>query len=164
MEQRGEFHLPFTQYCRLPSPIRSIYQLDVKNTFLHGTLNEVVYCQQPPGFVDLSRPNYVYKLNKALYGLKQAPRAWYSRFQAFITSIGFWASKCDNSLVIYTHGMDVAYLLLYVDDIILMASSHHLLQHIIGSLQQEFAMTDLGNLHYFLGVSAKRSLWQNHLI
>jgi hypothetical protein len=134
-----------------------IHQLDVKNAFLHGTLNEVVYCQQPPGFVDPARPNYVCKLNKALYGLKQAPRAWYSRFQAFITSIGFRASKCDNSLFIYTHGMDVAYLLLYVDDIILTASSHHLLQHIIGSLQQEFAMTDLGNLHYFLGVSAKRS-------
>jgi hypothetical protein len=54
--------------------------------------------------------------------------------------------------------VDVAYLLLYVDDIILTASSQHFLQHIIGSLQQEFAMTDLGNLHYFLGVSAKRSL------
>ena len=134
-----------------------IHQLDVKNAFLHGTLNETVYCQQPPGFVDPSRPNYVCKLNKALYGLKQAPRAWYSRFQAFITSIGFQASQCDTSLFIYTHGTDMAYLLLYVDDIILTASSHHLLQHIIGSLQQEFAMTDLGNLHYFLGVSAERS-------
>jgi hypothetical protein len=67
------------------------------------------------------------------------------------------ASKCDNFLFIYTHGIDVAYLLLYVDDIILTASSHHLLQHIIRSLQKEFAMTDLGNLHYFLGVAAKQS-------
>ena len=134
-----------------------IHELDVKNAFLHGTLNETVYCQQPPGFVDPAWPNYVCKLNKALYGLKQAPRAWYSRFQAFITSIGFRASHCDNSLFIYTNGADVAYLLLYVDDIILTASSQHLLQHIIGSLQQEFAMTDLGKLHYFLGVSAQRS-------
>jgi hypothetical protein len=51
----------------------------------------------------------------------------------------------------------VAYLLLYVDDIILTASSQHLLQHLIGYLQQEFAMTDLGHLHYFLGVSVQRS-------
>ena len=53
--------------------------------------------------------------------------------------------------------MDVAYLLLYVDDIILTTSSQHLLEHIIGSLQQEFVVTDLGNLHYFLGVSVQRS-------
>jgi hypothetical protein len=97
------------------------------------------------------------KLNKALYSLKQAPRAWYSRFQAFITSIGFRASRCDNSLFIYTQGADMAYLVLYVDDIILAASSPRLLRHIIGSLQHEFAMTDLGHLHYFLGVSAQRS-------
>lgn len=134
-----------------------IHQLDVKNAFLHGTINETVYCQQPPGFVDTSRPNYVCRLNKALYGLKQAPRAWYSRFQTFILSLGFQASQCDTSLFIYKHGGEIAYLLLYVDDIILTASSSAILQQIITSLSQEFAMTDLGTLHYFLGVSARRS-------
>ena len=89
-----------------------IHQLDVKNAFLHGTLSEIAYCQQPPSFVDLAHPDYVCKLNKALYSLKQAPRAWYSRFQALITSIGFRASQCDTSLFIFTHGTDVAYLLL----------------------------------------------------
>jgi len=89
-----------------------IHQLDVKNAFLHGTLSEIAYCQQPPSFVDPAHPDYVCKLNKALYGLKQAPRAWYSRFQALITSIGFQASQCDTSLFIFTHGTDVAYLLL----------------------------------------------------
>ena len=135
----------------------NIHQLDVKNAFLHGTLNDTVYCQQPPGFVDPACPNNVCKLNKALYGLKQAPRAWNSHFQLFITSIGFWASRCDTSLFIYTHGTDVAYLLLYVDDIILTASSQQLLEHITGSLQQEFGLTDFGNLYYFLGVSAQWS-------
>ncbi|GKA33081.1 ribonuclease H-like domain-containing protein [Tanacetum coccineum] len=54
-------------------------------------------------------------------------------------------------------GSDVAYLLLYVDDIILTASSTALLQRIITLLHSEFAMTDLGSLNYFLGVSAQRS-------
>ena len=110
-----------------------IHQLDGKNLVRHGTLNEVIYCQQPPGFADPARPNYVCKLNKALYSLKQAPRAWYSRFKVFITSIGCRASKRDNSLFIYTHGMDVAYLLLcgwhHIDGIIPPSSSTYYWLH-----------------------------------
>ncbi|KAK1683599.1 hypothetical protein QYE76_044447 [Lolium multiflorum] len=60
-----------------------IRQLDVKNAFLHGSLDEVVFCHQPTGFVDSTRPDHVCRLNRALYGLKQAPRAWYHRFATF---------------------------------------------------------------------------------
>ena len=51
--------------------------MDVNDDFLHGTLSEIVYMMQPPGFKDFSRPDYVYKLRKAIYGLKQASRLWY---------------------------------------------------------------------------------------
>ena len=60
-----------------------VHQLDVKNTFLHGVLTKTVYCSQPVGFVDSSRPDMVCRLNKSLYGLKQAPWAWNHRFAAF---------------------------------------------------------------------------------
>nr|GEW55084.1 hypothetical protein [Tanacetum cinerariifolium] len=55
----------------------TIYQMDVKTTFLNGELKEEVYVSQPEGFVDPDHPTHVYCLKKALYGLKQAPRAWY---------------------------------------------------------------------------------------
>ncbi|GJX79742.1 ribonuclease H-like domain-containing protein [Tanacetum coccineum] len=63
-----------------------------------------------------------------LYGLKQAPRAWFQRFASYITRVGFHHSRCDSSLFIYRQGADTAYLLLYVDDIVLTASSETLLQ------------------------------------
>jgi len=76
-------------------PIR---QLDVKNVFLHGHLDETVYCQQPPGFADPSHPDYVCLLQKSLYGLKQAPRAWYQRFATYIHQLGFVPSVSDTCL------------------------------------------------------------------
>ncbi|GKA47799.1 ribonuclease H-like domain-containing protein [Tanacetum coccineum] len=93
---------------------------------------------------------------RSLYGLKQAPRAWFQRFAAYITTVGFVSSRCDSSLFIYRQGDDTAFLLLYVDDIVLTASSNRLLQQIISSLHREFSMTYLGALNYFLGVSVTR--------
>ncbi|XP_022024683.1 uncharacterized mitochondrial protein AtMg00810-like [Helianthus annuus] len=108
---------------------------------------------QPPGFVDRRCPDFVCRLKKSLYGLKQAPRAWYTRFATFITSHGFKSSACNHSVFVYQQDpSNIAYLLLYVDDIVLTASNEKLLQSIIGNLSREFAMTDLGRLHHFLGI------------
>ncbi|GJY12893.1 ribonuclease H-like domain-containing protein [Tanacetum coccineum] len=93
---------------------------------------------------------------RSLYGLKQAPRAWFQRFASYATRAGFYHSHCDSSLFICRQGSQVAYLLIYVDDIILTASSPALLQQIIASLHKEFDMTDLGALNYFLGIFADR--------
>ncbi|GJW75171.1 ribonuclease H-like domain-containing protein [Tanacetum coccineum] len=140
-----------------------IHQLDVKNAFLNSDLSETnndlsetVYMHQPPGFIDSCYHNHVCLLQRSLYGLKQAPRAWFQRFAGYATRAGFSPSRCDSSLFIYTQGSQVAYLLIYVDDIILTASSLVLLQQIIDSLHKEFDMTDLGALNYFLGISAVR--------
>jgi hypothetical protein len=133
-----------------------IHQLDVKNAFLHGTLTETVYCSQPTGFADPTLPDHVCKLNKSLYGLKQAPRAWYNRFATYLVSLGFTEAKSDTSLFVCRRGTDTVYLLLYVDDIVLTASSPQLLQHVIEALKREFAMKDLGPLHFFLGVAVQR--------
>jgi hypothetical protein len=98
----------------------------------------------------------VCRLHKSLYGLKQAPRAWYSRFATFLTTLWFLEAKSDTSLFIFSRGSDTVYLLLYVDDIILIASSMELLCRTISAFQQEFAMKDLGPLHHFLGITVER--------
>ncbi|GJX74961.1 ribonuclease H-like domain-containing protein [Tanacetum coccineum] len=134
-----------------------IHQLDVKSAFLHGHLSETFYMHQPLGFTDHAHPDYVCLLQKSLYGLKQAPRAWFQRFASYAIRVGFKHSRTDSSIFIYHQGSETAYLLLYVDDIILIASSSTLLQHLISSLHSEFSMTDLGLLNYFLGISAHRT-------
>jgi hypothetical protein len=127
----------------------------VKNAFLHDTLSETIFCSQPTGFTDLAHPNLVYRLYKSLYELKQAHRAWYSRFVTYLLSLGFVEAKADTSLFIFHQGASTVYLLLYVDDIILTASSMTLLCRTISALQWEFAK-DLGLLHHFLDITVER--------
>ncbi|GKC32868.1 ribonuclease H-like domain-containing protein [Tanacetum coccineum] len=105
-----------------------IHQLDVKNAFFNGDLSETVYMHQPPSFVDAR--------------LCHTGRNYHSR--------------CNSSLFIYRQGSQVVYLLLYMDDIILTASSTTLLQHLIDSLHREFDMTDLAVLNYFIDISVVR--------
>ncbi|GJX39866.1 ribonuclease H-like domain-containing protein [Tanacetum coccineum] len=78
-----------------------VHQLDVKNAFLHGDLNETIYMHQPLGFQDSQHPNYVCLLQRSLYGLKHASRTRFQRFASYITRVGFQHSRCDSSLFIY---------------------------------------------------------------
>jgi len=109
------------------------------------------------GFEDSSLLDFVCRLIRSLYGLNQAPRAWYSCFASFLLRQGFVEAKTDISLFILHHGRDTAYLLLYVDDIVLTAFSMELLHRIIAALQREFSMKDLGELHHFLGTHVQRT-------
>ena len=97
-------------------------------------------------------------LSRSLYGLKQAHRAWYQRIVGFLQTLGFSITRSDASLFVYRHGDTTAYFLLYVDDIIMTASSAAILQQIILRLRDEFAIKDLGALHYFLGIEVVRRL------
>nr|GEU69476.1 hypothetical protein [Tanacetum cinerariifolium] len=76
----------------------TLYQMDVKTAFLHGSLKEDVYMCQPEGFIDADHPSYVYKLKKALYGLKQAPRAWYDELSTFLLQNRFSKGIIDPTL------------------------------------------------------------------
>jgi hypothetical protein len=88
--------------------------------------------------------------------LEQAPHAWYHPFTTFAIAFIFTCSKSDTLLFILHGTFGMAYLLVYVDDIILMASSSTLLECIIIALSTEFGMTDLGELHHFLDLAVRR--------
>ncbi|KAJ0615408.1 putative RNA-directed DNA polymerase [Helianthus annuus] len=127
-------------------------QLDVQNAFLHGDLKETVYLRQPPGFIDSQKPDHLCLLHKSLYGLKQAPRAWFNRLSGALLQLGFSGSKTDPSLFIYSHHGALLYMLVYVDDIILTGNNPRLINHIIQQLSTKFAIQDMGQLSYFLGI------------
>ncbi|KAI5354358.1 hypothetical protein L3X38_007253 [Prunus dulcis] len=127
-------------------------QLDVKNAFLHGDLEEEVFMKQPQGFADPRYPDFVCKLKKSLYGLKQAPRAWNAKFTGYLPAIGFQPSQSDPSLFVRHSNYEVVILLLYVDDIILTGSNEKMVQLVVDELSSVFEMKDLGKLKFFLGL------------
>nr|GEV78950.1 hypothetical protein [Tanacetum cinerariifolium] len=85
----------------------TVFQMDVKTAFLHGSLKEDVYVCQPEGFIDADHPSHVYKLKKALYGLKQAPRAWYDEMSMFLLQNHFFKGTIDPTLFIRRFQDDV---------------------------------------------------------
>ena len=119
--------------------------------------------EQPPGFRDSSHPTHVCRLHKTIYGLKQAPRAWFQKFSGFHLHYGFVCSRADPRMFVFHSSIGIMILLIYVDDIIITGSSSSLLHSFICVLSQQFAMKDLGKLHYFLGIEAKRTFTGLHL-
>nr|GEY84700.1 retrovirus-related Pol polyprotein from transposon TNT 1-94 [Tanacetum cinerariifolium] len=82
----------------------TVFQMDVKTTFLNRILKEEVYVGQPPGFVSNQYPDHVYALDKAMYGLKQACRAWYDVLSQFLIESGFQKGSIDSTLFIKKKG------------------------------------------------------------
>ncbi|KAE8704364.1 PLAC8 family protein [Hibiscus syriacus] len=78
----------------------NLWQMDVKNAFLHGELDREIYMTQPMGFQSQDHSEYMCKLRKALYGLKQAPRAWYGKIAEFLTKSGYSVTPADSSLFV----------------------------------------------------------------
>ncbi|KAJ0440609.1 putative RNA-directed DNA polymerase [Helianthus annuus] len=129
------------------------YQFDVKSAFLNGVLKEEVYVRQAPCFEIKGQERKVFKLHKALYGLKQAPRAWYSRIDGFLVQHGYRRSQSEPTLYVKKSGAsDFIVVCLYVDDIVYTSSSQKLLAEFREKMVNEFDMTDIGKLSYFLGL------------
>jgi hypothetical protein len=107
--------------------------------------------EQPPSYVQ-NDSSLVCFLKKSLYGIKKYPRAWYAKMDSFLIDTGF--SRCHSDPNFYTKkvGIHLIILVLYFDDLILTGSDSKLLNHVKNILKKKFEMTDLGFLHYFLGL------------
>ncbi|RVW86352.1 Retrovirus-related Pol polyprotein from transposon RE1 [Vitis vinifera] len=149
--------VPFTVHMVLTLVVLfnwDIRQLDVSNAFLHGILDEEVYMAQPKGFEDPTNPQFVCRLHKSIYGLKQATRAWFNRLSTVFLSLGFVSSQVDPSLFTYHRDSNNVFLLVYVDEILVTSNVRSFIDELISNLQLDFAMKDLGQLSYFLGIEA----------
>lgn len=147
-----------------------INHIDVKGAFLNGDLDDVVYMQQPPGFVDLEHPNYVCKLSKALYGLKQASLAWFHTLRDFIISQQFLPCDVDPCLFIKDKGTyNCLILAIYVDDILIAATHQNSIDQFFIDFNIRFDSTNYKFPSLFLGIEFTKTdvgiaLTQRHYV
>lgn len=117
----------------------------MKTAFLHGDLEEKIYMQQSKSYEVPGKENHVWLLKRSLYGLKQSPRQWYSRFVSFVAGKGFSQSNYDSC--VYSKKLPDGtpmYLLLYVDDMLVVGSNMEEIKEVKSQLSSEFKMKDLG--------------------
>jgi hypothetical protein len=133
-----------------------IEQMDVKTTFLHGDLEEEIFMKQPEGYAVKGKKELVCKLKKSLYGLKQSPRMWYQKFDTYMLGLGFTRSKEDNCVYSKLIGDHLIYLVLYLDDMLLIGNNKEIIQDVKIQLSSKFDMKDLGASNFILDMEIKR--------
>src|SRR5664279_961952 len=112
---------------------------------------------QPPGFIVQEEVSKVCRLRKSLYGLKQSPRAWFGRLSQALSHFGMTRSANDHS-VFYRHLKGKTIVLdAYVDDLIITGDDDEGISALKKFLSDQFQITDLGKLKYFLGIEVLRS-------
>jgi len=133
-----------------------LHQMDVKTTFLNGDLEEKVYMKQLKGFFSSNGEHLVYKLNKSIYGLKQASRQWYLKFDEVISSFIFEENVMDQCIYQKVNGSKFCFLVLYVDDILLVANDKGMLYKVKKFLSKNFDMKDMSETSYVISIKIHR--------
>nr|GFA73917.1 hypothetical protein [Tanacetum cinerariifolium] len=128
----------------------TVYQMDVKSTFLCSTIDEEVYVMQPPRFQDTEFPARVYKVEKVMYGLHQAPRAWYDTLSKYLLTNGFQRGTIDQTLFIKRQRGSFILVQVYVDDIIFGSSNPQLCREFEALMHEKFQISAMGELNFFL--------------
>jgi hypothetical protein len=130
--------------------------MDVKMTFLNRNLAKDVYITQPEGFVDPKHDGKICKLQKSIYGLKQASRSWNLHFDEVVKGFGFIENIEESCVYKKVSESTVVFLVLYVNDILLVRNYIPMMEVIKSSLRKSFSMKDLGEAAYILGIKIYR--------
>ena len=128
----------------------------IETDFLNGYLKEELYMMQPKGFVDPKGANKVCKLQRSIYGLVQASRSWNKHFDSVIKAYGFIQTFGEACIYKKVSESSIAFLILYVDDILLIGNDIEFLDSIKGYLNKNFSVKDLGEVAYILGIKIYR--------
>jgi hypothetical protein len=132
-----------------------LHAMDVDQAFLQGDLEEDLFMEAPPGLPDLISTGSVWRLRKPLYGLKQSPRQWHAKLKGVLLTMGFKASAHDPSLFL-KKSADHQWILVYVDDLLLLAPNSQAIQAFKEQLRVHFPLKDLGPLSTYLGMEVYR--------
>ncbi len=132
-----------------------VHQMEVKTAFLNGDLEEEIYVEQPEGYEDPEKPDYVCNLKKSLYGLKQAHREWHKKIDDALVRLGFSSCSSDRALYVKFDGVCLSTVTVYVDDLVIASDDLSKLSAVKKSLGETFEMKDLGVIDKVLGIQAK---------
>ena len=136
-------------------------QLDVKAAFLNGDLKEEIlqisiYMEQPTGYCSSGHPDFIYRLYGAIYGLKQASRAWHMLCGAFLKSVGYLQSGADKSLYLLVFKGTQVFILVYVDDMLLVGITLAVLKEVAQIIGNRVAVRIENKVAKFLGIIIDR--------
>ncbi|KAL0361267.1 UNVERIFIED_CONTAM: Retrovirus-related Pol polyprotein from transposon RE1 [Sesamum radiatum] len=128
-----------------------MWQMEVKTAFVKDFVEEEIYMDQPEGFTAVGEEQKVYRLHRSIYDLKQASRSWNTPIEEVIRGYDFIKNECDLCIYKKISGSSVAYLVLYVDDILLIGNDVKVLGDIKAWLSTQFSMKDMSEASYILG-------------
>ena len=135
-----------------------LHQMDVKTAFLNGELSEEVFMSQPEGFVEKGKENFVCRLKKSIYGLKQSPCCWNTALDDHLKKMKFVQTKGDPCIYVSKDGAETVIIAVYVDDILIAGKTDKRIAEVKAAIANRFAVKDMGDLHYFLGVKVVQDL------
>ncbi|KAL0284257.1 UNVERIFIED_CONTAM: Retrovirus-related Pol polyprotein from transposon RE2 [Sesamum radiatum] len=133
-----------------------IWQMDVKTAFLNWLVEEEIYMDQLEGFTSVGEEQKVCHLQRSIYGPKQASRSWNIHFDEVIRGYDFIKNDFDPCVYKKVSGSSVAFLVLYVDDILLIRNGVKMLGDTKAWLSTQFSMKNLGEAFYILGIKIIR--------
>lgn len=136
-----------------------LHQVDIKGAYLNGELtnDEIIYMRQPPGFFSTEHPRKVCRLRKTLYGLKQSGRRWYQKLvEILVDQLGFKQCDVDQAVFLRRNGEDMEIVVVHVDDCTIAATTVDLITKLKGQFREYVEITDLGELHWLLGIEVTR--------